>query len=357
MGGGRLGPSAAGRSWSWPGTRTPGTGLRAASARAGRWRRQRAGRCGGNGCAGRRRWRDRAGRSGCAVRTNLGLGPGGDRLARTARYQPGVTGTFGRSGGHRRGDGRSRHLRRRGRSGRRGAAGAVGRNGCGHRGIRRRCLGSAGAALRLLRFFRLVLANEPVPGRPSTDPVSLRILDARRVALDADAKREREVKGLFVCQAKLACQLVQPNLLGQGATSIPSVAVHRNSPANLYPRTFSHHLTQHGDSGCLDRSAKGSAEGPPAGREIQAGYRREVRWRRGAEPRPPSGCRAVEPKRAVCRQGNTDKLGGRGDPPATDTGSDRLVYGAAPSGPLTSAGSPVAEARGADSRSSLTPDD
>jgi len=135
------------------------------------------------------------------------------------------------------------------------------------------------------------------------------------------------------------------------------LAVHRNSPANLYPRTFSHHLTQHGDSGCLDRSAKGSAEGPPAGREIKAGYRREVRRRPCAEPRPPSGCRAVEPKRAVCRQGNTDKLGRRGDPPATDTGSDRLSYGAAPSGPLTSAGSPLAEATGADSGSSLTPDD
>jgi hypothetical protein len=127
-----------------------------------------------------------------------------------------------------------------------------------------------------------MLANEPVPGRPSADPVGLRILDARRVALDPNAQCEREVKGLFVCQAELACQLVQPNLLGQVLRQSLLLAVHRNNPANLYPRTFSHHLTQHGDSGCLDRSAEGSTEGPPAGREIQAGYRREAGLRRCA---------------------------------------------------------------------------
>jgi hypothetical protein len=49
----------------------------------------------------------------------------------------------------------------------------------------------------------------------------------------------------------------------------------RNSAATLYPRTFSDHLTQHGDLGSLDRGAKGPVEGSPTDREIKAGYRRE----------------------------------------------------------------------------------
>lgn len=49
------------------------------------------------------------------------------------------------------------------------------------------------------------------------DPVSLSVLDARGVARNTYPHRQAEIQAFFVGQAKLACQLVNPDLLGQVA--------------------------------------------------------------------------------------------------------------------------------------------
>jgi len=133
--------------------------------RLGRWR-SHIGRRGGNGGC---RYFDRWGRRGwCLLVGSLRLRRGGSRS------------------GHRLG----RLLGRRGR------------------------LGTWPAALGLW-LFRLLVATEPLPVRLAANPVGLGIFNARRVALDPDTETEAEIQRFFVGKAELACQLVDPNLLGQ----------------------------------------------------------------------------------------------------------------------------------------------
>jgi hypothetical protein len=61
----------------------------------------------------------------------------------------------------------------------------------------------------------LLVATEPLPVRLAANPVGLGIFNARRVALDPDPKTEAEIQRFFVGKAELACQLVDPYLLGQ----------------------------------------------------------------------------------------------------------------------------------------------
>ncbi len=137
--------------------------------------------------------------------------------------------------GHRLGlDGCRHRLRRRlgDRDDRRGHVGRLGSRG--HHGLlgididdrlvcrrgRRRCLlrrlrgGLRG--LRRLCFLGLLGPDQPVALGPPPHAVGLRLFDARRVALDADAERDREIERLLVGHPELFGQLVEADLCGQG---------------------------------------------------------------------------------------------------------------------------------------------
>jgi hypothetical protein len=108
-------------------------------------------------------------------------------------------------------------LRRRGVGdlGRRGRGWRV-ENGCGlgnGRGRDRLALG----LLRLDCGFGLFddgLASEALGVRETTHAIRGRIVDARRVALDADLQALGEVEDHLVLDTELSRQLVDPNLLG-----------------------------------------------------------------------------------------------------------------------------------------------
>jgi hypothetical protein len=57
-----------------------------------------------------------------------------------------------------------------------------------------------------------MIANQAVALGPSAHAVALGLLDARGMALDADAERDREVERLLVGEAELLGELVHPDL-------------------------------------------------------------------------------------------------------------------------------------------------
>jgi hypothetical protein len=58
---------------------------------------------------------------------------------------------------------------------------------------------------------------EALAFRLAADTVSLRVLNAGGMARYAYPHRQAEVEAFFVSKAKLACQLVNPDLFGQVA--------------------------------------------------------------------------------------------------------------------------------------------
>jgi hypothetical protein len=59
----------------------------------------------------------------------------------------------------------------------------------------------------------------------ATGAVGLGVLDARGVALDADAERFAKVERFFVGESELSCELVDPDPLGQSLfQSLPAYA-------------------------------------------------------------------------------------------------------------------------------------
>src|SRR5207302_10779277 len=62
------------------------------------------------------------------------------------------------------------------------------------------------------RLFRRDLATEPLAVSLAADAVGLRILDARGMALDADAEVDTQVERLFVGEPQFSGELVNPNL-------------------------------------------------------------------------------------------------------------------------------------------------
>ena len=195
-----------------------------------RGRRRRCGRCGrpgwrrwrGSRRGGERRYRGRGGGNLGGLGTGRRRGrPAGDEPAfgrRSLRAGTG-RGNWGcgdRGGQRRRWYGRSLRA-------------WCGRGACRRRHARRRSLdgrserlgGCAAADLggrwRLVRggFLRLDLTAETVAVGAPADAVRLGILDARRMALHPDAHVDAQVEGLFVGQAKLTTQFVNPDLLCQ----------------------------------------------------------------------------------------------------------------------------------------------
>lgn len=69
--------------------------------------------------------------------------------------------------------------------------------------------------LGLLGFRWLLGPGESIAFRLATDAIGLWVFNARRVAFDANAERDREIKRLFVCHSKFFGQLVEPDVLRQ----------------------------------------------------------------------------------------------------------------------------------------------
>jgi hypothetical protein len=66
------------------------------------------------------------------------------------------------------------------------------------------------------RLFRLDFATQPVGVGAATNPVGLRIFDARGMGLDTNSERESKVECLLVGHTELFGELVHSNfLLGQ----------------------------------------------------------------------------------------------------------------------------------------------
>lgn len=57
-----------------------------------------------------------------------------------------------------------------------------------------------------------MLTDEAVAFSATANPICLRLLDARGVALHSDAECYREVEGLFVGEAELFGELMDPDL-------------------------------------------------------------------------------------------------------------------------------------------------
>jgi hypothetical protein len=110
-----------------------------------------------------------------------------------------VLGVGGAGGGHLGRLGGSRHCRRRGAAQRR----RVGddRVGAGHRGLG---LAAAAAPARRLGLAGGDVTAQAVTIRLAADAVSLGVLDARGVALDADPERVAEIERLFVGEPELS---------------------------------------------------------------------------------------------------------------------------------------------------------
>lgn len=64
-------------------------------------------------------------------------------------------------------------------------------------------------------FFGLMGSYEPLSLSLTSNSIGLSILNAGRMAGDADAHRQAELEALLVGKAELSCQLVYPDLLGQ----------------------------------------------------------------------------------------------------------------------------------------------
>jgi hypothetical protein len=58
---------------------------------------------------------------------------------------------------------------------------------------------------------------QAVTFRLTAHPVSLRVLDDGGMGRNANPHRQAEIQAFFVGQAKLACQLINPDLFGQVA--------------------------------------------------------------------------------------------------------------------------------------------
>ncbi len=83
----------------------------------------------------------------------------------------------------------------------------------------------------------LDVAAESLSVGLAPDAVGLRVLDARRVALDTDPERDAEVERLLVGEAELACELVDPDPCCQVVCQILSPAGGRYcSVSSILPR-------------------------------------------------------------------------------------------------------------------------
>ena len=116
------------------------------------------------------------------------------------------------------------------------------------------CLGSCPS--RLLGSRR---ATQPLTVRLSTDSVSLSILDRGRVALDPDPQGERQVEGLLVRQAKLACQLVRR---GSSSAMVLVILLCLVRPQPSVTAAY-HPRTQHWPGFETERPEPGTARTPP----------------------------------------------------------------------------------------------
>ena len=159
---------------------------------------------------------DAAGSRGGAVSATSRLAAG--RGATSGSGEVSSTGAAGAGSARGRGAGR---FWRRWRSGGRGLFGR----------------GLAGAALGRLGLGRGHLTTKALTVGLAPDAIGLGILDARRMALDADAERLAQVECLFVREPELSCQLVDPDLLGQ-LLSLPLCSL-SSSMGRIGPRRSS----------------------------------------------------------------------------------------------------------------------
>ena len=167
----------------------------------------------------------------------LGGGPAGDE-----------SGTGALDRGRRRGAVAGGRVLDRCRPASAGSAGSV-----GGRGLLGRGLLGGGLLGRGVRLVGLDRTAEALAVRLPAGAVRLRVLDGRRMALDAHPEGQAEVKGLLVGQAELMSELVYPDLLRQRLL-LPFLRCRRCQSAHttLHPRTSRH------------RSGRAVGPGPPA---------------------------------------------------------------------------------------------
>ena len=192
-----------------------------------------------------------AGRAG-AGRRLLGGRAAGDQSG------PGALDRRGGRGPGRRGRGLVADRRDRIRAARRGRVGR--RRGLGRDLLRRGLLGGGGLLGRRCRLLGLHGAAEALTVGLAAGAVGLRVLDGRRVALDAHPEGQAEVERLFVGQAELVGELVDPDLLRQRLL-LPFLHV-VDADTHIRPSILAHHRTGLSEPGPAISSGPGPERGP-----------------------------------------------------------------------------------------------
>jgi len=188
------------------------------------------------------------------------------------------------------------------------AVGPIGRSGfgrlCGGRGLLGRGLLGGGLLDRCCRLLGLHRSAQSLTVGLAAGAVCLRVLDGRRMALDAHPQGQAEVKGLLVGQAKLMSELVYPDLLRQRLL-LPFLRCRTCQCAHttLHPRTSQHRtfridpprtpgggselLLQAVDRPCAHLAPKGPIERPALLGQIDAGSRIPAQPGSPAREQPP----------------------------------------------------------------------
>ncbi len=176
----------------------------------------------------------------------------------------------------------------------------------------RRLLGRGGGLLGLHR------TAEPLPVSLATGAVRLGVLDRRRMALDAHAQGQAEVKRLLVGQTELMCEFVDPDLLRQRLL-LPFISrrrcryahttVHSRTSRDRTLRARPDVPARRGTEGCPqpfylqlpDPGSERPVENPSLHRPLQA--------RRGipTEPRPPARTAAPDHQGTITGPGHPEQ--------------------------------------------------
>ena len=148
----------------------------------------------------------------------------------------------------------------------------------------------------LLRLFGLLVADQALTLGLATDAVGLRLLDARRVRLDADAEAHAEVEGLLVGETELFRELVDtdlclPTCVSQAfrCSCSPVRTALARARGSLVSRSRASPGTKSVSGGALVSAIRTSSRRRP--RPMLD------RWgpERSGERRPPPGCRSSTP--------------------------------------------------------------
>src|SRR5581483_11081663 len=172
---------------------------------------------------------------------------------------------------------------------------------------------SGGLALRL----GLGRATKALGVGETAHAVSLRILDARGVALHTDPQTLAEIKGFLVGKPELSRQLVDPDPLVRHLRSANPFQLAAHRAVRGAPALAQQSFTQPGQLMPRDLAPQRPAEGPAPHRVV------ETRFRTGAQPGSPPGLAPTDGQRPVGPASDPHQPGRAALAAATDAGALR----------------------------------